>query len=47
MAVHNNIHSPHEDLYFYCPNEDCPCHTVDDFHPAYREAYDKYKGSDD
>jgi hypothetical protein len=30
MGIYNSIHPCDDDLYFYCPTRDCPCHG-----PAY------------
>jgi len=26
MGIYNGIHPDDDDLYFYCPRNDCPCH---------------------
>ncbi len=26
MGIYNNIHPTDDDLYYYCPRNDCPCH---------------------
>lgn len=26
MAANHNIHTPDDDNYYYCPNNNCPCH---------------------
>jgi hypothetical protein len=26
MGIHNGIHTDDDDLYYYCPRNDCPCH---------------------
>ena len=26
MGIHNGIHDTDDDLYYYCPTRDCPCH---------------------
>jgi hypothetical protein len=26
MGIYNSIHPCDDDLYFYCPRNDCPCH---------------------
>ena len=26
MGIHNGIHTTDDDHYYYCPNNDCPCH---------------------
>jgi hypothetical protein len=26
MGIYNAIHDPDDDLYYYCPRNDCPCH---------------------
>jgi hypothetical protein len=28
MAAHHNIHTPDDDNYYHCPNNDCPCNNV-------------------
>lgn len=32
MGSHNNIHGPDDDLYFHCPNNDCPCNNPGSYH---------------
>jgi hypothetical protein len=29
MGIYNLIHNSNDDLYFYCPVNDCPCHQPD------------------
>jgi hypothetical protein len=29
MGIYNLIHNVDDDLYFYCPVNDCPCHQPD------------------
>jgi hypothetical protein len=29
MGIYNLIHNNDDDLYFYCPVNDCPCHQPD------------------
>jgi hypothetical protein len=29
MGIFNLIHNSNDDLYFYCPVNDCPCHQPD------------------
>ena len=26
MGIYNGIHTVDDDLYYYCPRNDCPCH---------------------
>lgn len=26
MGIHNGIHTTDDDHYYYCPDNDCPCH---------------------
>lgn len=26
MGSYNNIHTPSDDFYYYCPDDQCPCH---------------------
>ena len=39
MGIYNNIHDPNnDDNYYYCPNNDCPCHGHD-FYDSSRNNY--------
>jgi len=29
MGIYNLIHDNNDDLYYYCPINDCPCHQPD------------------
>jgi hypothetical protein len=29
MGIYNLIHDNNDDLYYYCPVNDCPCHQPD------------------
>ena len=29
MGIYNLIHDNDDDLYYYCPVNDCPCHQPD------------------
>jgi hypothetical protein len=29
MGIYNHIHDVDDDLYYYCPVNDCPCHGND------------------
>jgi hypothetical protein len=29
MGIYNLIHDNDDDLYYYCPINDCPCHSPD------------------
>ena len=29
MGIYNLIHDNNDDLYYYCPTIDCPCHSPD------------------
>jgi hypothetical protein len=29
MGIYNLIHDFNDDLYYYCPVNDCPCHQPD------------------
>jgi hypothetical protein len=29
MGIYNLIHNVNDDLYYYCPTIDCPCHSPD------------------
>ena len=29
MGIYNLIHDVDDDLYYYCPVSDCPCHSPD------------------
>jgi hypothetical protein len=29
MGIYNLIHNNDDDLYYYCPVNDCPCHQPD------------------
>jgi hypothetical protein len=45
MGIYNNIHPCDDDLYFYCPTRDCPCHGPAYYHDASGNLNDR--GTDD
>jgi hypothetical protein len=38
MGIYNLIHDFDDDLYYYCPTIDCPCHSPD-YHDSSRNNY--------
>jgi len=41
MGIYNLIHDFDDDLYYYCPVNDCPCHSPD-YHDSSRNNYNNY-----
>jgi hypothetical protein len=43
MGIYNNIHdiNDNDDLYYYCPVNDCPCHQPD-YYDSSRNNYNNY-----
>jgi hypothetical protein len=42
MGIYNLIHNSDDDLYFYCPVNDCPCHQPD-YYDSSRNNYNFYE----
>jgi hypothetical protein len=49
MGIYNNIHDFNDDYYYYCPVNDCPCHSPDYYDSSrnYDNKYDYYNLVDD
>jgi hypothetical protein len=43
MGIYNNIHTSDDDLYYYCPVSDCPCHSPD-YHDSSRNLDNSFCG---
>jgi hypothetical protein len=41
MGIYNHIHNVNDDLYYYCPVNDCPCHQPD-YYDSSRNNYNNY-----
>ena len=41
MGIYNLIHDNNDDLYYYCPVNDCPCHQPD-YYDSSRNNYNNY-----
>ena len=41
MGIYNLIHDFNDDLYYYCPVNDCPCHQPD-YYDSSRNNYNNY-----
>jgi hypothetical protein len=41
MGIYNLIHDNNDDLYYYCPTIDCPCHSPD-YYDSSRNNYNNY-----
>jgi hypothetical protein len=41
MGIYNLIHNVDDDLYYYCPVNDCPCHQPD-YYDSSRNNYNNY-----
>jgi hypothetical protein len=41
MGIYNLIHDNDDDLYYYCPVNDCPCHSPD-YHDSSRNNYNNH-----
>jgi hypothetical protein len=40
MGIYNNIHTTDDDEYYYCPNNECPCHgSTDNDNDHYKRAF--------
>jgi hypothetical protein len=44
MGIYNLIHNNDDDLYYYCPVNDCPCHQPD-YYDSSRNNYNFYDSS--
>jgi hypothetical protein len=46
MGIYNHIHDVDDDKYYYCPVNDCPCHSPDYYDSSRNNYYnivnDKY-----
>jgi hypothetical protein len=40
MGIYNLIHNNDDDLYYYCPVNDCPCHQPDYYDSSRNNFYD-------
>jgi hypothetical protein len=40
MGIYNLIHNNDDDLYYYCPASDCPCHQPDYYDSSRNNFYD-------
>lgn len=52
MGANYNIHGTDDDLYYYCPNNECPCrgttdHRGNDNYLVFHYNHDNYRGPDD
>jgi hypothetical protein len=41
MGIYNLIHNVDDDLYYYCPVNDCPCHQPD-YYDSSRNNYNNH-----
>lgn len=47
MGTYNNIHTPTDDFYYYCPDDDCPCHGTGNDHDRAGNDNNDRAGNDD
>ena len=45
MGIYNLIHDVDDDLYYYCPVSDCPCHGPD-YYDSSRNHYNFFNNND-
>jgi hypothetical protein len=46
MGIYNLIHDNNDDLYYYCPVNDCPCHQPD-YYDSSRNNYNNSSRNND
>jgi hypothetical protein len=46
MGIYNLIHNNDDDLYYYCPASDCPCHQPD-YYDSSRNNYNFFNYDDE
>jgi hypothetical protein len=46
MGIYNLIHDNDDDLYYYCPVNDCPCHQPD-YYDSSRNNYNFFNYDDE
>jgi hypothetical protein len=46
MGIYNLIHNNDDDLYYYCPVNDCPCHQPD-YYDSSRNNYNFFNYDDE
>ena len=44
MGIYNLIHDVDDDLYYYCPASDCPCHGPDYYDSSRNHSNNEFTG---
>jgi len=44
MGIYNLIHDVDDDLYYYCPVSDCPCHGPDYYDSSRNHSNNEFTG---